>query len=37
VAWGTSFVDFDNDGWTDILIANGHVYPQVDTIKEGAR
>jgi hypothetical protein len=37
VAWGTGFVDFDNDGWPDILIANGHVYPQVDTIKEGAR
>jgi hypothetical protein len=36
VAWGTGFVDFDNDGWPDILIANGHVYPQVDTIKEGA-
>jgi enediyne biosynthesis protein E4 len=37
VAWGTGFVDFDNDGWPDILIANGHVYPQVDSIKEGAR
>jgi hypothetical protein len=37
VAWGTGFVDVDNDGWPDILIANGHVYPQVDTIKGGAR
>lgn len=37
VAWGTGFEDFDNDGWPDILIANGHVYPQMDTIKEGAR
>jgi hypothetical protein len=37
VAWGTGFVDFDNDGWPDILIANGHVYPQVDSISEGAR
>jgi len=37
VAWGTGFVDFDNDGWPDILIANGHVYPQVDSIKEGVR
>src|SRR5579864_5113035 len=37
VAWGTGFVDFDNDGWPDIFIANGHVYPQVDTITDGAR
>ena len=32
VKWGTGFVDFDNDGWADIFIANGHVYPQVDAI-----
>jgi enediyne biosynthesis protein E4 len=37
VSWGTGFVDFDNDGWSDILIANGHVYPQVDTGTRGAR
>lgn len=37
VAWGTGLVDFDNDGWLDIFIANGHVYPQVDTITDGAR
>ncbi len=30
VSWGTSFFDMDNDGWLDIFIANGHVYPQVD-------
>src|SRR6202045_1703673 len=30
LAWGTGFLDFDNDGLLDIFIANGHVYPQVD-------
>jgi len=30
VGWGDGFVDFDNDGWLDILMINGHVYPQVD-------
>src|SRR5580658_7717754 len=37
VAWGTGFSDFDTDGRPYILIANGHVYPQVDTISEAAR
>src|SRR4029077_4568777 len=35
VAWGTGLVDFDNDGWPDIFIANGHVYPQVDAAATG--
>lgn len=30
VSWGTKFFDYENDGWLDIFIANGHVYPQVD-------
>ncbi len=32
VAWGTAFLDFDNDGWVDLLVANGQVYPQADLI-----
>ena len=32
VAWGTAFLDMDNDGWVDLLVANGQVYPQADLI-----
>ncbi len=31
VCWGCGFVDYDNDGWPDILQVNGHVYPEVDS------
>jgi hypothetical protein len=30
VGWGDAFFDYDNDGWLDIMMVNGHVYPQVD-------
>ncbi len=30
LSWGDAFVDYDNDGWKDLLMANGHVYPEAD-------
>lgn len=35
VGWGDAFVDFDNSGWLDFVMVNGHVYPQVDDAKLG--
>ena len=33
VGWGTGLVDFDNDGMLDVFVSNGHVYPQIELVK----
>jgi hypothetical protein len=33
LGWGCGFFDMDNDGWPDILICNGHVYPEVEQLR----
>ena len=35
VGWGCGFIDYDNDGWSDIVQINGHVYPEIDKYNFG--
>jgi len=36
LGWGCGFFDMDNDGWVDILVCNGHVYPEVEQLRTEA-
>lgn len=36
LGWGAAWIDYDNNGWRDLLLVNGHVYPEVDTYKLGS-
>jgi enediyne biosynthesis protein E4 len=31
MGWGVNFVDYDNDGWEDLFVVMGHLFPEVDT------
>jgi hypothetical protein len=36
VGWSNAFLDYDNNGWLDLVVVNGHVYPQMDKARLGA-
>ncbi|MFC5862325.1 CRTAC1 family protein [Acidicapsa dinghuensis] len=35
LGWGDGFLDFDNDGWLDLMFINGHIYPAADRLDWG--
>jgi enediyne biosynthesis protein E4 len=35
LGWGDGFLDFDNDGWLDLMFVNGHIYPAADRLDWG--
>ena len=35
LSWGDAFMDYDNDGWKDLLMSDGHVYPEADKYSWG--
>jgi hypothetical protein len=37
VGWGAGFLDYDNDTWPDLLLVNGHVFPEVETLRTDIR
>jgi hypothetical protein len=37
VGWGDAFIDWQNNGWPDVFLVNGHVYPQVDSVEIGTK
>jgi hypothetical protein len=35
LGWGAGFIDYDNDGWLDLMFINGHIYPAADRLDWG--